>query len=128
LKPDFFLTDVESRETPVVRACYVQKLVHIRDSRDGLFIVLDTPIKLRTDNSSLDKVVLVNRYSGDSLSPINCWPMNVYVCSLKGKGEVDFENILVEEISILFWGQIFKEKNEANNVATAYANGLRVNK
>lgn len=124
MHPDFFLTNVESRETPAVRACFIQRTVHFRDSRDGILVDLEAPI--RTENVTLGSVILVNRYSGDTLSPVNIWPMNVYVCGLKGKDIVDFENLLVEEIRILFWGQIFKELEEANNAATTYSNTLRV--
>ena len=106
MKLVFFLTNVESREAPIVRAYFVQRTVHIRDSRDGLLVGLEGQIRI--DNEILDRVILVNRYSGDSLSPINSWPMNVYVCGLIEKDTVDFENLSVEEIRILFWGQIFK--------------------
>lgn len=125
MRPDFFLTDVESRETPVVRACYVQRIVYIRDSRDGLLVDLDEPILLSAENRTLNRVILVNRYSGDSLSQMNGWPINVYVCGLRGKDEVDFDNLLVEEMRVLFWGQIFKELQEADNVAATYSNSLR---
>lgn len=105
---NFLLASTELRVPYKPRSCHVVRRLR-SELRDDLALVnVYPPIPSNTYDTKEDVtwVVLAARHQGDSLFPVNRWPLPVYICRTKGDTAPTGNSIMSDTLSILDWGEI----------------------
>jgi hypothetical protein len=109
MRAEFYLASTESAMLERPRRCHVIARLTSEFRDDYMLISIDPPLNgqmLGLGARDLDQVLIANRHQGDSLFPINRWPMFVHVARLcvPYKGQVFVNNA---QIASLAWGELY---------------------
>lgn len=122
--PDFYLTSTETSNVFDVRTCYTERRLKIKNRNEYLLARISPPIQ-QPNGDNIDKIVLTVRFAGNTLFPINEWPMNVYVCKVLNEETINTDAVSVDDLKIILWGSLFKSFDEAKYETEKYAKQLK---
>jgi len=121
--PDFYLISTETYNKFEPRACYIEKRIPAANRQDDFMLVwiepeiYGIPFGIKND---IEEVVLATRLEGQTLFPINEWPLYVYVCHITNKNWKQGDSLTGDDLAIILWGEIYMTKDEAESVARRY--------
>jgi hypothetical protein len=105
---DFYLVSTELREPYAPQACRVVRRLR-SELRDDLALVeLEPPLPRHVydTNKEVQWLILASRLQGESLFPATKWPLQVYICRLKGKDKPGSDTIASVDIAIVDRGEV----------------------
>lgn len=115
-RPDFYLASSEGYRLEEPRSCKRIKRVS-SDSRDDLLLVkVDPPLigqSYGLGGRDIDILLVATQHKGDSLFPINKWPMFVHVARLLIENPEQREQIHDNEFESIAWAELYRTKEDA---------------
>jgi len=116
------------------RKCFIEeKLVFEGPNATALLIRIDPPIisapQWAPPATTLSEAVVVAKFVGATLDPINEWPMYVYICSIVNDQFEGSGRVSSKDVSNDYWGELyptFEDADKAVEVHRRYDGGLGV--
>jgi hypothetical protein len=127
-EPDFYLASTEMNSVFDVRKCYIDRRLTAINRDDFLAIRVFPTIILSNGKENIDNLVLAVRFQGNSLFPINEWPMHVNVCKVINESAFNPDHVCPDDLKILFWGTIFDTFEAAKKETELYADQISMSK
>lgn len=118
---DFYMASSESYQMANPRRCEAIKRLRGEDRDDYLLIGIDPPLNGQVfglGGRDLDQVVVATRHRGDSLFPINRWPVFVHVARLL----VPYEGqdvVGIDEMESFSWAELYPTEKAARARVTS---------
>jgi hypothetical protein len=108
--PDFYLASSEGYRLEEPRSC--KRIKRVRsDSRDDLLLVEVEPPLIGQPYGlgarDIDTLLVATRHEGDSLFPINRWPLFVHVARLLIENPESREQIHDNEFESIAWAELY---------------------
>ena len=108
--PDFFLASSEGYRLEEPRSC--KRIKRVRsDNRDDLLLVKVEPPLIGQPyglgGRDIDTLLVATRHEGDSLFPINKWPVFVHVARLLIENPESREQIHDNEFESIAWAELY---------------------
>ena len=108
--PDFYLRFIEGFFDEEPRRCLLVKQIAIGERTDNILVKVTPPCSGRIcqlEFPEIDFLVLGPKYQDDSVTPINEWPLNVYVWAPTVIG-AELRNVLApSEVKKIAFGEIY---------------------
>jgi hypothetical protein len=115
--PDFYLTCSELRDIFEPRSCYIKRVISINGNEGRLLCKVSPAIYIADMIIDLDTVIFAPRFVGSILTPINEWPMYVYVCEILNENAMKDGCFTSKELKIMLWGELHKTLEAAYEYA-----------
>ena len=112
---DFYIASSEGYQMECPRRCEAIKRLRGEDRDDYLLIGIDPPLNGQVFGlgaRDLDQVIVATRHRGDSLFPINRWPVFVHVARLL----VPYEGqdvVRNDEVESFAWAELYPTEKAA---------------
>jgi len=112
---NFYLASSEGYQMESPRRCWAIKRLGVGDRDDCLLIGIDPPLNgqfFGHGERDLDQVVVATRHQGESLFPIQRWPVFVHVARLL----VPFEGqeiVRNDEVESIAWAELYATEEAA---------------
>ena len=114
--PDFFLASTEGYRLEEPRSCKCIKRVR-SDNRDDLLLVnIEPPLigqLYGLGDRDIDTLLLATRHKGESLFPIDKWPVFVYVARLFIDNPQQRDQVHDNEFELIAWAELYRTKADA---------------
>ena len=114
--PDFFLASSEGYRLEEPRSCKRIKRVRSDNRDDWLLIKVEPPLigqLYGLGGRDIDTLLVATRLQGDSLFPIENWPVFVHVARLLIENPEQREKIRDNEFEPIAWAEIYRTKEDA---------------
>ena len=108
---DFYLAAYEPAHAFETKACFIKQRLVAKNRDDYLLVKVIPPFEYENGTVKADEVVIGVRFQGDTLFPINRWPMHVYVCDVLDN-ESSSGEVLAKDLSIQYWGELYQNANQ----------------
>ncbi len=123
-EPAFYIASVDTIPLLAPRACYPIRRIRTRKRDDFLLTRVTPPIPAA--KVDLSEVVLAAHYQGDTLFPINSWPMHVYVCRVLNDEIARTGQATPDDLEIVYWAELFPNLSQALQRLIGYEGQPRV--
>ena len=123
-EPAFYMASAESVPLLAPRACYPIQRIRARGRDDYLLTRVEPPMP--GARIALSEVALAARYEGDSLFPINSWPMHVYVCRVLNEDIARSGEATADDLEIGYWAELYPSLAQAEESLAPYRGQPRV--
>ena len=113
--PDFYLASSEGYSLENPRACRVIKRLKGDQRNDYLLVSIDPPLvgqPFGLGGTDLDQVIVAPRHEGESLFPIQRWPVFIHVARLLVPF-VGQDSIHSREMESIAWAELYETLNAA---------------
>ena len=120
--PEFCLRFIEGFYEEEPRRCWRVKRLSIGVPADGLLVRVEPPCSGRNyglDNSGIHFLLVSPKYQGDSLFPINEWPLVVYVFLPVVSEPETREVFSLTEVKKIAFGEIYLDGNTRSKLSAA---------
>lgn len=118
--PDFFLASSEGYRLEEPRSCKRIKRIRSDNRNDLLLVKVEPPLigqPYGLGGRDIDTLLVATRYEGDSLFPIQEWPVFVHVARLLIENSEQREQIHDNEFESIAWAELYA--TEAAAIAKA---------
>lgn len=98
------------------RSCWFVKRIAMERGRDLLLMRIDPPLvgqKYGLGGHDLDFVLITPRHQGDSLFPINEWPLYVHVARPLVHDPENRDALRSDEMELIAWAELYRTEEEA---------------
>jgi hypothetical protein len=115
-KPDFYLASTESYMLAAPRRCWRLKRLESTARNDLLLSRIDPPLPPMSDlatGADRSLVIFLTRHVGDSLFPINRWPMPVHLAVATVVDPAHRETLRADEFKSLAWAELYRTEEDA---------------
>ena len=115
-RPDFFLASSEGYRLDEPRRCKRIKRVHSDSRADLLLVKVEPPLigqPYGLGGRDIDTLLVATRHEGDSLFPINRWPVLVHVARLLIENPEQREQIHDNEFESIAWAELYRTEEAA---------------
>jgi hypothetical protein len=112
---DFYIASSEGYQMDSPRRCKAIKRLRGVDRDDYLLIAIDPPLNGQVfglGGRDLDQVIIATRHRGDSLFPINAWPVFVHVARLLVPYEGQ-DAVGNDEVESFAWAELYPTEEAA---------------
>ncbi|MEK7381720.1 MAG: hypothetical protein AAB262_00355 [Elusimicrobiota bacterium] len=114
--PDFYLASTESKRFEHPRRCRALKRV-CSESRDDLLLIQIEPPLIGQDyglgSNDINVVAVATRHMGDSLFPIQSWPVYVHVARILTRSPAESEHFKDAELEAIAWAELYRTEEDA---------------
>ncbi len=107
-QPDFYMGDGDGFDLQEPRACWRIRRI-VKSDRDDYLLIRLSPKLLLPNGTRYSEVTIASRYEGDSLFPINRWPITVSV------GTFEDDRVTSPRGTILAIAELWKSRQEVIN-------------
>ena len=114
--PDFYLASTESSMLSAPRRCWRLKRLGSAKRNDLLLVRIAPRLPAVRDvapGADMSLVLLATRYVGNSLFPINRWPMEVHVAVPLVGDPQHRETIAADEFKSVAWAELYRTEEDA---------------
>lgn len=111
-KIDFYLASYEPEHAFEPKACVIKKRLVAKNRDEFLLIKVIPPFEHENGMIKVDDVVISVRFQGDSLFPINRWPMHVYVCNVLNYENIINGRVYAKDLTIQYWGELYQNASQ----------------
>jgi hypothetical protein len=115
-EPDFYLASTEGYNLEEPRRCWRVKRLATTNRNDFLLARIDPPIVGQAyglGGRDIDVVVFATRLKGESLFPVNEWPVSVYVVRpLIGDPQLR-DQLRQDEFELIAWAELYQTEESA---------------
>ena len=118
MKPNYFLSSLESTSFAITRECYVVRRLIFKTGKECVLarvnpVVIGQPFGL--GGLDIEQLVFMCRHKGGTLFPIREFPCFVYITRLLFDIPSDLDVIDTKDVEIIAWGEIYKTRHDAEN-------------
>lgn len=106
---DFYLAPYDPDSAFLPKSCIIERRL-IAEGRDDFLLVKVIPsFQIRNRTIDVDEVVLAPRFQGDTLFPINTWPLHVHVCFILNQDNIRDGEVSARDLKIQYWGILLNQ-------------------
>lgn len=114
--PDFYLASSDGYYMDEPRKCYQIKRLQGDKRKDYMLINVDPPFigqNYGLGGQDFNTVLIATRHKGDSLFPINKWPVFIHVARLLINNPEDRDIIHDDEMQEIGWAELYRSELDA---------------
>lgn len=114
--PDFYLASTEGYGLGEPRRCWKMKRLRSPTRDDLLLIRVAPPLvgqKYGMGAKDVEYLIVATRHNGDSLFPIENWPVHVHVARLLKEPPEEQNELREEDIEAIAWAELYRSEEDA---------------
>ena len=126
MRPDFYLTSVDSYDLDPPRACHALKAVAWREGPDLLVVSVNPALDGKFyghPDREFRTVALAPRFQGTDITQVRSEPVHVFVCQLLVDDIQSIESVPPSACRILSWGVIYPSEELAKMKRSKFSTG-----
>lgn len=105
---DFYLAPYDPEQTFKPKDCLIEHRLAAHNRDDFLLVKVNPPFEYENGTVLVDEVVLGVRFQGDTLFPINNWPMHVHICNILNHQNIMNGKVTAKDLTITYWGLLYQ--------------------